>query len=142
MGAALSVQVLRGGQVVSQHHFDSDTHRTIKIGRLPSAQLKIEDPKVARIHAVIEFAGSDVSLIDMGSTEGTAVNGAKVHKVKLGHGDQVVIGDTQLVIGLGGAPPVAAASPPSATAPGQPPGMQAPPMQPATAQGPAPGWGA
>ncbi|MBI3180324.1 MAG: FHA domain-containing protein, partial [Deltaproteobacteria bacterium] len=116
MGAALSVQVMRGGQLVSQHHFDSDTHRTIKIGRLPSAQLKIEDASVARIHAVIEFAGGDVSLIDMGSTVGTAVNGAKVHKVKLGHGDQVAIGDTQLVIGLGGA---AQAMPQMAAAPAQ-----------------------
>ncbi len=117
MGAALSVQVMRGGQLISQHHFDSDTHRTIKIGRLPSAQLKIDDASVARIHAVIEFAGSDVSLIDMGSTVGTAVNGAKVHKVKLGHGDQVAIGDTQLVIGLGGAAQGVPAAAPAAAAP-------------------------
>ncbi len=103
MGVSLNVQVFRGGQPLGAHQFDSDTNRTIKIGRLPSAQLKLEDPKVSRIHAVIEFSGQDVSLTDMGSGQGTAVNGAKVHRVKLSHGDQVLIGDTQLVIGFGGA---------------------------------------
>ena len=53
MGVSLNVQVFRGGQPLGAHQFDSDTNRTIKIGRLPSAQLKLEDPKVSRIHAVI-----------------------------------------------------------------------------------------
>ncbi len=114
MGVSLNVQVFRGGQPLGSHQFDSDTNRTIKIGRLPSAQLKLEDPLVSRIHAVIEFSGQDVSLTDMGSGQGTAVNGAKVHRVKLSHGDQVLIGDTQLVIGFGQAavfaPPQAAAT--------------------------------
>src|SRR6478735_8826118 len=102
MGLSLSIQVLRGGQPVGNHQFDSDTQRTIKIGRLTSAQVKLEDPKVARIHAVIEFAGVDASLIDMGSTQGTVVNGAKISKIKLNHGDQVTVGDTTLVMGFGG----------------------------------------
>lgn len=77
MGNQLTVQILKGGQPVGSQVFDSDTNRTIKIGRLPSAQLKLDDPKVSRIHAVIEFSGADASLIDMGSTVGTAVNGAR-----------------------------------------------------------------
>ncbi|MBI5512049.1 MAG: AgmX/PglI C-terminal domain-containing protein [Deltaproteobacteria bacterium] len=104
MGVVLDVQVVKAGQLLGQHQFDSDSNRTIKIGRLPSAQLKIDDPKVARIHAVLEFTGAEVSLIDMGSAIGTVVNGAKIHKVKLNPGDQVMIGDIQLVINIGGAP--------------------------------------
>jgi hypothetical protein len=113
MGVALNVQVLKEGQRVDQLEFDSDAHRTIKIGRLPSAQVKIDDAQVARIHAVIEFTSSDVSLIDMGSTVGTAVNGAKVHKVKLNHGDQIVVGNTQLIVGIGRTAAQAAAGPAS-----------------------------
>lgn len=135
MGVSLNVQVFRGGQPQSSHQFDSDTNRTIKIGRLPSAQLKLEDAKVSRIHAVIEFAGNDVSLTDMGSSQGTAVNGAKVHRVKLAHGDQVLIGDTQLVIGFGAAasyaPPAGA---PAATVGGSATVNMAVPQQ----QAPAP----
>src|SRR6185503_4190722 len=103
MGVALTVQLFQGGQPVGQLQFDSDATRTIKIGRLTSAQIKLEDPAVARIHAVIEFAGADASLVDMGSTVGTLVNGAKVHKVKLNHGDQIAIGATVLVVSLGAA---------------------------------------
>jgi pSer/pThr/pTyr-binding forkhead associated (FHA) protein len=102
MGVSLNVQVFRGGQPQNQHQFDSDTNRTIKIGRLPSAQLKLDDPKVSRIHAVIEFAGADASLTDMGSAQGTEVNGAKVtSRLKLNHGDTITIGDTQIYVGFG-----------------------------------------
>ena len=124
MGVNLSVQVLRSGQPVAQLAFDSDANRTIKIGRLTTAQVKLEDPKVSRIHAVIEFAGQDASLIDMGSTQGTLVNGTKVNKVKLNHGDQVLVGDTTLVLGFGsaaalpaGAAPAAAVVAPTVAAP-------------------------
>ncbi|OGQ91739.1 MAG: hypothetical protein A2289_11840 [Deltaproteobacteria bacterium RIFOXYA12_FULL_58_15] len=137
MSVTFNVQVLQDGQVVARHEFDSETHRTIKIGRLPSAQIKIEDPKVARIHAVIEFAGDEISLVDMGSTTGTAVNGAKVHKVKLANGDQVLIGNALLIIGIGGAQAQVAATAnmpaPSMAPVGHPPGMMAgqlPPMAP------------
>ncbi len=132
MGVSLNVQVFRGGQPLSSHQFDSDTNRTIKIGRLPSAQLKLEDPKVSRIHAVIEFSGQDVSLTDMGSGQGTAVNGAKVHRVKLSHGDQVLIGDTQLVIGFGGA---ASYAPPAGAVGGTATVNMAVPQQPAPRNG-------
>jgi len=138
MGVSLNVQVFRGGQPQSSHQFDSDSNRTIKIGRLPSAQLKLEDPKVSRIHAVIEFAGTEVSLTDMGSSQGTAVNGAKVHRVKLSHGDQVLIGDTQLVIGFGGAASVGAQ--PAAAAASMAPQQQPAPRNGMPASTPPNAW--
>ncbi|MEK7704969.1 MAG: FHA domain-containing protein, partial [Myxococcota bacterium] len=131
MGLSLNVQVFRGGQMLAQQQFDSEVHRTIKIGRLPSAQLKLDDPKVSRIHAVIEFSGAEVSLIDMGSTGGTAVNGTKVHKVKLNHGDQVVLGDTQIVVGMGAA--IMAAAPAAVATPAGPSPTLPPSAMPASA---------
>ena len=83
MGVSISVQVLRDGQAIGDFSFDSDHHRTIKIGRLTSAQIKLEDPKVSRIHAVIEFSGVDASLIDLGSTQGTVVNGQQGHQSQI-----------------------------------------------------------
>ncbi|MBC7792539.1 MAG: AgmX/PglI C-terminal domain-containing protein [Clostridia bacterium] len=120
MGVSLNVRIFRGGQPQNQHQFDSDTSRTIKIGRLPSAQLKLEDPKVSRIHAVIEFAGNDATLTDMGSAQGTEVNGAKItSRLKLTHGDLVTIGDTQLYFGFGSfaGPQVVAPTVPSPVVP-------------------------
>ena len=99
MGLVLFVQEFRANQIVAQHQFNADTARTVKIGRLNSAQIRVEDPAAARIHAVIDL-GAGVSLIDMGSPSGTFVNGAKVHKVKLNHGDQIGIGETILLVGV------------------------------------------
>ncbi|MEM6531886.1 MAG: AgmX/PglI C-terminal domain-containing protein [Myxococcota bacterium] len=138
MGTPVSVQVFSGGQPTGTHQFNSDTHRTVKIGRLNSAQLKLEDPKAAKIHAVIDFSGGNISLIDMGSSTGTLVNGSKIHKVVLNHGDQVIIGDTQLVIGVGNGAVAQAAT---GAAPTGPAPVAATPAQPVAAQGfaPAPG---
>ncbi|HEY1099572.1 MAG TPA: AgmX/PglI C-terminal domain-containing protein, partial [Myxococcota bacterium] len=73
----------------------------IKIGRLASAHLRLDDPKVSRIHAVIEVADNkEAAIIDMGSAEGTRVNGEKVSRVRLKHGDEIGLGDSRLVVVL------------------------------------------
>jgi len=101
MGNQLSLKIFKGSEEVGTETFDREI---IKIGRLASAHLKLDDPKVSRIHAVIEVSrgGQDVSIIDMGSAEGTFVNGEKVTKVKLKNGDEIRLGDTRLVLGLPG----------------------------------------
>lgn len=102
MGNQLSLKIFKGSEEIGTETFDREI---IKIGRLASAHLKLDDPKVSRIHAVIEVSrgGQDVSIIDMGSAEGTFVNGEKVTKVKLKDGDEIRLGDTRLVLGLQGA---------------------------------------
>ncbi len=97
MPRAIGIRVLKGGELVDTQIFERDI---IKIGRLASAHLRLEDPKVSRIHAVIDIAqnGSEVSIIDMGSAEGTRVNGEKVSRVRLKHGDEVGLGDSRLVV--------------------------------------------
>ncbi len=92
---ALSFKVYRGEELVSTEEFDREI---IKIGRLSSAHLRLDDEKVSRIHAVVEVgAGGEVSIIDMGSSEGTFVNGEKVNKAMLKPGDEIRLGDTRLV---------------------------------------------
>ena len=47
----------------------------IKVGKVPSSHLRLDDESVSRMHAVIEVTGpSDVSIIDLGSTRGTFVH--------------------------------------------------------------------
>jgi hypothetical protein len=98
----------------------------IKVGKLNSSHLRLEDKNVSRMHALIEVTGpSDVSIIDLSSTTGTFVNGQKVNKAKLQSGDTIVIGETRIEITIGGddaeddiptqvaAPPAAAGQPDS-----------------------------
>jgi pSer/pThr/pTyr-binding forkhead associated (FHA) protein len=72
----------------------------IKIGKLSSSHVRLSDDKVSRMHAVIEVSHDAVLIIDLGSTDGTIVNGKKVNKQSLKHGDQIRVGDTVLVIGM------------------------------------------
>jgi TonB family protein len=97
MPIPLKMTVYKGSELVGEHAFDRDI---IKIGRLASAHLKLDDTKVSRIHAVVEATsdGQDYSVIDMGSTEGTILNGARISKEKLKDGDEIRLGDSRIVI--------------------------------------------
>ena len=69
---------------------------------MPSAHLKLDDETVSRMHAIIEVNGpGDVSIIDLGSTKGTFVNGQKVNKAKLQSGDTIVVGETRIELAIG-----------------------------------------
>ncbi len=115
MPLTVHLKVLRADQELATHSFDSQAQRSIKIGRLKTAQVYLEDAKVSRIHAVIELSHDQAHLIDMGSSIGTLLNGAKISKAKLEHGDQIMVGDTTLSVGLG-APAVLAEAPASPVA--------------------------
>lgn len=75
------------------------TQDIIKVGKLPSSHLRIEDENVSRMHAVIEVTGPDeIYIIDLGSAAGTVVNGKKVSKCRLQNGDEIVFGGTRVKI--------------------------------------------
>ena len=65
------------------------------IGRLPGGSLVLTDENVSRNHAVIERTESGWVVRDLGSTNGTTVNGAAIQESPLHHGDQVVFGATE-----------------------------------------------
>lgn len=99
MAIPLTLRVHRDGQLVATKEFHRDI---IKIGRLSSAHLCIEDERVSRIHAVIEVAADGtVSVIDMGSVEGTFVNGKRISKAALANGDVMTMGATRIEVAIG-----------------------------------------
>lgn len=99
MTMPLKVAIYRGSEFVGEESFDRDI---IKIGRLASAHLKLDDTRVSRIHAVIEAAsdGDGFQIIDMGSSDGTFVNGERISKERLKDGDEIQLGDSRLVVSL------------------------------------------
>ncbi len=66
------------------------------IGRSSDCALSIHDKKASRIHAqLIESMGKEI-IEDMGSSNGTKVNGRSVTKRILKDGDMIEIGNTSL----------------------------------------------
>ncbi|MDP3231532.1 MAG: adventurous gliding motility protein GltG [Myxococcales bacterium] len=106
MPVPLTLKVFKGEQLISSKDFDRDL---IKIGRLASAHLTIDDEKVARIHAVIDVApDGTLSVTDMGTVEGTMLNGKRVMKSPLSFGDAIQVGGTTIRIEKAGAAPAIA----------------------------------
>jgi hypothetical protein len=67
------------------------------IGRLPECAVVLADTNVSRRHAEIRRVGEGVVLTDLGSTNGTRVNGTPVREQVLVSGDEVGVGTTRLI---------------------------------------------
>ena len=67
------------------------------LGRGTDCDLRLVDPGVSRHHAELRVEDGEVVLVDLGSTNGTFVNGQPVRRVTLADGTQVTLGRTTLV---------------------------------------------
>ena len=70
------------------------------VGRLPGGSLVLTDENVSRNHAVIELGPNGWLVRDLGSTNGTQVNGAPIQESPLQNGDSVVFGATEATFEL------------------------------------------
>ena len=99
------VPVVRGPDVVIEVHEPHQAARRvpasgapISIGRAPECELVLRDSRVSRRHARLAARGGVLVLTDLGSTNGTRVNGHRVSEVVLGAGDTILIGETTLTV--------------------------------------------
>ncbi len=69
----------------------------ITIGRIASNQFQLHDTEVSREHAELIKEGDSYSLRDLGSSNGTHVNGRKTTQCELHSGDQIQLGRTLLL---------------------------------------------
>lgn len=74
------------------------TGAPMRIGRAPECELVLKDSRVSRRHARLQARGGMLVLTDLGSTNGTRVNGHRVTEVVLGQGDRIEIGETSIVV--------------------------------------------
>ncbi len=68
----------------------------ITMGRLPECAIVLDDPNVSRRHAQVRREGDAVLVVDLGSTNGTRVNGVPVREHRLAPGDVISVGKTAL----------------------------------------------
>ncbi len=70
--------------------------RVITVGRTPANHIVITDGAASRKHCMIKQVGDSYSLVDLGSANGTVVNGERVKELELSDGDRIQIGKTVL----------------------------------------------
>lgn len=64
------------------------------LGRSRDADVRIEDPNVSRRHVEIVQEGSTFWLVDLGSTNGTEMDGRRIQRARLADGSRFTIGET------------------------------------------------
>jgi hypothetical protein len=81
------------------------TERTVEVdgspltmGRSRDNRLVLVDPRVSRQHGRLQARRGALVYTDLGSTNGSRVNGLRVDEIALGLGDRIQVGDTVLVV--------------------------------------------
>jgi two-component system cell cycle response regulator len=86
--------IIAGTQVGQLHKIVKP--RTV-VGRSPSADIRIVDDGISREHVEILLEGNGISIRDLGSTNGTYRNGARVAADEITDGDKISLGSTTIL---------------------------------------------
>jgi pSer/pThr/pTyr-binding forkhead associated (FHA) protein len=86
------IVVLAGGQ----RHEYALSKSEVSIGRTSTSDIQLNDPRASRSHTRLECSPDGCVIVDLGSANGTHVNGKPVDRVTLASGDQVVIGSSSI----------------------------------------------
>lgn len=92
---------IESGPDAGHSHRASD--QALRMGRSPDNDVIFRDPATSGHHARLERRGEDFWVVDLGSTNGTFVNGESVQEKQLNHGDRLTIGQNAVHFALIGA---------------------------------------
>ncbi len=70
----------------------------VLLGRGSAVDIQLRDSEVSRRHAALEIRDADVTLTDLGATNGTWVEGERVQRSPLHHQDEFTLGSTTLML--------------------------------------------
>jgi predicted component of type VI protein secretion system len=68
----------------------------LSLGRSPENDLAIDEPEMSRKHAVFKRTAEGCCIDDMGTSNGTDVNGESMDHADLSHGDKIRIGEVEI----------------------------------------------
>jgi pSer/pThr/pTyr-binding forkhead associated (FHA) protein len=92
----VTFQVLEG---IDKGRVFRDMNTPVTIGREEGNLLRLNDERVSRFHAKVQFDNGEIILTDLESTNGTRVNGNVVQIRRLRPGDRVGVGRSLLLFG-------------------------------------------
>jgi DNA-binding NtrC family response regulator len=77
---------------------DGSAPRPLLVGKSSACDLVIDDPTVSRRHCALEVVGARLRVTDLGSSNGTTVQGVAIREAFLRGGEALEIGATALVV--------------------------------------------
>ena len=89
------------GLKVQEAALTGESAATVKSATALSGEVALADRGASRRHAQIRLKDGTATLTDLGSTNGTEVNGHSVQTAELDDGDRITIGTTVLVFRRG-----------------------------------------
>jgi hypothetical protein len=92
----VTLQVLEG---VDKGRVFRNLPTPVTVGREEGNLLRLNDERVSRFHAKIQYDNGDIILTDLESTNGTRVNGNVVQIRRLRHGDRICVGRSLILFG-------------------------------------------
>ncbi len=92
-GETCTLRLLTGNDAGTTYTISEGTST---LGRSPDADIHIEASDVSRRHLRIDRSGARVEITDLGSTNGTRVNGDVVQRATLRNGDEILVGTQAL----------------------------------------------
>ena len=69
---------------------------SISLGRANTNDIILNDVRVSRSHAKLEYGAQGITLVDLGSSNGTRLNGVRIERATLRPGDTISLGSQQL----------------------------------------------
>ena len=83
---------------VAGRSHDITTPRVV-LGRSRHCDVRISDLNVSRRHAELRQEGATYWIVDLGSMNGTLLNGRRVERERLRNGDRITLGESEIVFG-------------------------------------------
>src|SRR5207247_8017995 len=93
---SVTFQVLEG---IDKGRVFRELPTPVTIGREEGNMLRLNDERVSRFHAKVQFDNNEVILTDLESTNGTRVNGNVIQIRRLRPGDRIGLGRSRLLFG-------------------------------------------
>jgi two-component system response regulator HydG len=98
-----TLTVLDGTNAGTKVTLDAGKPPRVLVGKSPACDLKLDDLLVSRRHAALDIGESTLRLRDLGSTNGTLVDGLRVVEVILRGGETLKVGATSIRVEAGSA---------------------------------------
>ena len=103
--APFELTVLEGPEAGERLVLDGSQPARVLVGSSPACDFRLSDRTVSRRHAALDVRGDSLRIVDLGSLNGTRVNGVQIADAILSGDERVELGDTVLGVRRGAQAP-------------------------------------